>query len=167
MANSPRRLYWDSCTWLGLLKEEPSKKELIRPFWVGAQNGEYEIWTSTAVYIEVFRVDPERGLTLEESDKIIDAMLDAPHVIRVQVDMEIGKMARHLRRAHNPPLKKRWDAIHLATAIIHNADIFHTFDGSDLLPLNEQINRADGTLLRICIPDPNEGLPLLANGRDK
>lgn len=163
MINPPRRLYWDSCTWLGLINEEPDKHPMIAPFWLGARRGEYEIYTSTAVYLEVFKVSAEKGeaLTIEESDKRIDEMLDAPYVKRVQLDVEIAKLARQLRRSHAPPLKKRWDAIHLATALTHNVDALHTYDGSDLLPLDGKITRRDGKLLRICLPDPDSDAPLL------
>lgn len=48
--------------------------------------------------------------------------------------------------------KKPSDAVHLATAILLNVDEMHTYDGSDLLDLNEKVARQDGEMLKICHP---------------
>jgi hypothetical protein len=90
----------------------------------------------------------------EENDRKIHALFEQPYVRRVALDVEIGKLARHLKRTHHPILSKRSDAIHLATAAYWNAEELRTWDNSDLLPLNEKINRKDGIALKILAPGP-------------
>jgi hypothetical protein len=69
----------------------------------------------------------------------------------VQIDYDVGILARRLLRAH-PILKKPLDGLHLASASLNNIDEFHTFDGENLLPLSGVIKRADGGSLVICEP---------------
>ena len=87
----------------------------------------------------------------------IDQALEQPYVTRINVDSDIARLARKLRRQFPNELKKKGDAIHLATAVWWDADALHTYDGSDLLPLNGKINRTDGQPLPICVPDPFAG----------
>jgi hypothetical protein len=80
-------------------------------------------------------------------------------VQRVQVDVDVGTFARRLLRKF--PIRKPQDAIHAATAALNNIDELHTFDGSDLLPLDGQVSMSNGEKLRICKPptppDPDKG----------
>lgn len=68
----------------------------------------------------------------------------------VQIDLDLAKRARQLCRDH-ARLKKANDGIHLATAILFNADELHTTDQNDLLRL-APIIRKDGGPLMISIP---------------
>jgi hypothetical protein len=63
----------------------------------------------------------------------------------------VGTVARRLLRKF-PQIKKPQDAIHVATAVLNNVDELHTFDGSDLLPLDGQIPMQNGQKLKICHP---------------
>lgn len=65
--------------------------------------------------------------------------------------------------------KKPTDAVHLATAILVNADEMHTYDASDLLGLSGKVARQDGEMLTICIPyveQPELDLPPGENPND-
>ena len=62
--------------------------------------------------------------------------------------------------------KKPSDAIHLATAILMNVDEMHSYDGSDLLGLNEKVARQDGEMLVICTPNVPEPEFLLEQKSD-
>jgi hypothetical protein len=53
---------------------------------------------------------------------------------------------------HHPECKKPSDGVHLATALLLNVDEMHTYDKSDLIPLDRKVMRADGVPLRICQP---------------
>jgi len=55
-------------------------------------------------------------------------------------------------RAGHAGLKPQ-DAAHLATAAMANVAELHTFD-ERLLALDRQIDKLDGSKLRICKPDP-------------
>lgn len=58
--------------------------------------------------------------------------------------------ARRLLRLDTLPLTKPNDAIHLASALWHSVDTFHTYDRADLLKLDGMINCKDGKPLKIC-----------------
>jgi predicted nucleic acid-binding protein len=156
MTDAPRRVYWDACAWIGLLNNEPDKHPPLRIIWEHAQRGQFEIWTSTYSYLEVLEGRPALGAAYppEENDAKIYALFEQPYVKRVALDVEIGKLARSLKRKYHPILSKRSDAIHLATALYWNLEELHPWDGSDLLPLNEKINRRDGVPLKIIAPGP-------------
>jgi hypothetical protein len=87
----------------------------------------------------------------------------------VQLDVEIAKLARKIRRDYWDTVKiKRPDAIHLASALHHNATELHTWDGSHLLPFHNKIGCRNGTLLPILKPGPFDDMPLMraASGGD-
>ncbi len=165
MADLPIKAYWDSCAWIGLVNAEPDKLHPLRSIWEDAQKGEYEIWTSAYVHLEVFKAKNENGdpLSPESSDEIIEAMLSQGFVKRVQLDTEIAKLARDLRRSLDAQgLKSRPDALHLATAVYWNLDELHTWDKKHLLGLNGHVTRRDGQPLLIRIPGPEVMGPLFA-----
>lgn len=166
MADPPRSVYWDSCAWIGFIKEEADKITPLRHVWTEAQRGRYVIWTSTYSYLEVMGSPLKHGETYppEEEDDPIFAMFAQPHVRRAAVDVEIAKLARRLKREHHPTLSKRSDAIHLATALFHNVDELHSWNSSDLLPFNGKVQRRDGLPLVICVPSAHPAGPLFNSG---
>jgi hypothetical protein len=64
-----------------------------------------------------------------------------------------------------PGLKKRTDAIHLASALKFSVDALHTYDGSDLLHLDGKVPDKKGRKLSICVPDKDSDGPLFAHGK--
>ena len=168
MPSSVRRVYWDANAWIGMLNDEPDKRTPLRVIWEAAARGEFSILTSTYSYLEVMYGLNEHGMPYppEENDARVFTMLDQPYVVRVQFDTEIAKMARSLKRQFHPTLRKRADAVHLATAAYHNVEAMHTYDGCDLLPLSGLVPRRDGAKLEIVAPGPETHGPLFADGRD-
>jgi predicted nucleic acid-binding protein len=150
------RYYWDACAWIGLINKEPEKHQNLKVIWENAGRGLIELWTSAYSYVEVLKAQAENGdpLPVEESDKRIDAILGQAYVKRVQLDSEIGRLVRVLRRKVPVELIKRADAIHLASAVWWNLDELHTYDHSHLLALNGKVSRRDGKPLIIRLPDP-------------
>ncbi|MGH6822462.1 MAG: type II toxin-antitoxin system VapC family toxin [Methylocella sp.] len=151
----PRRIYWDSCTFLGLINQEPGKVNHCRLVWQEAEKGGALIYTSFFTFAEVFKVKCEAGSKplAEAKDKEIEHLLRQTWIRPGVVDERIGIAARRLMRFH-AACKKPSDGVHLATALALNVDEMHTFDGSDLLLLDGKVNRADGKPLKICIPTP-------------
>jgi predicted nucleic acid-binding protein len=150
-----KRAYWDSCTFLGLINQEPGKANDCTAVWREAETGEVIIYTSFFTFAEVFKVrceDTGKPLS-EEGDKNIELLLRQAWIRPIVVDERIGTAARRLMRLH-PQCKKPSDGIHLASALALNVDEMHTYDGSDLLVLNGKVNRADGKPLTICTPTP-------------
>lgn len=159
-----RRVYWDSCTFLGLINKELEKHSDCLAVWNEANEGKTIIYTSFFTYAEVFKAkceDAAKPLNVE-GDKAIEAILQQEFIQGVLVDEGIGIAARRLMRAH-AVCKKPADAVHLATALRLNVDEMHTYDGSDLLLLNEKIMGAHGRFLKICRPAkiPSPQAPIL------
>lgn len=154
MTSPVPRYYWDSCAWIGFIKEERDKITPARNIWMLGQKGGCEIYTSAYSYLEVIHGHIEQGEAYSPvaDDAKIYAMFDQPHVKRVQLDVEVGKLARELKRKYHPSLSKRPDAIHLASALYHNCIELHTWDKSDLLHLSNKIECRNGRLLPIVIP---------------
>lgn len=152
-ASLPRRVYWDSCTFLGLLNQEPGKVNVCTDVWREAEQGKTSIYTSFLTFTEVFKArceGPGKPLS-EENDRLIEQLLRQRWIRPVILDERIAIAARRLLR-HHPECKKPSDGIHLATALALNVDEMHTFDQSDLLRLDGKIQRADTKPLRICTP---------------
>jgi len=158
---SPKKIYWDSCAWLGLVNAEPNRKHELEVVYDQARNGLVEIWSSTLSIVEANRLSTEvrqRKPIPPDSLKAIDDLLFQPFVKLVPVDVDIAKRARKLVR-ETPGLGKKADAIHLASAIRWNIPTLHTYDRDDLLHLDGKINCDDEAPLRICEPeDPTGGL---------
>lgn len=152
----PRRVYWDACAWLDLLNGEREKLSALQHVWGKASRGEVEIWTSAFCLAEVYKAKCEGGSASlgAEGDQLLDDMFDQDFVKVVQVDTDIGRLARRLLRSH-AKLKKPSDAIHLATAVHWDLHQLHTYDGSDLLGL--VVKTAGGADLEICKPDMIDG----------
>jgi predicted nucleic acid-binding protein len=153
MVGSIRRVYWDSCTFLGLINSEAGKHADCKSVWGEAERNETQILTSFFSFAEVFKAKcegPAKPLDSDGEDKIA-AFLASEHILPIAVDRRTAELARRLMRRH-PECKKPSDAVHLATAIIMNVDEMHTYDGSDLLNLNKLVARQDGEMLVICTP---------------
>lgn len=161
MAEKPR-YYWDACMWIALIRREVNRFEACRHIIEQAQRGDAEIWTSTFTYAEVYKrkcSDSQSGIE-QADDQAFEDYLEQNYVKRIQVDVDVGRAARRLLRAH-PSIGKPQDAVHVASALIENVGVLHTFDRADLLALNGKISCQDGTSLQIVKPpdppDPDAG----------
>ena len=149
----PRRVYWDSCTFLGLINAEADKHADCLAVWRQAEAGDTLIYTSFFTFAEVFKAKCEGQAKplAEADDKKIELLLRQKWIRSVVVDERIGTAARRLMR-HHDACKKPTDGIHLATALALNVDEMHTYDGSDLLRLDGKVNKLNGQPLKICTP---------------
>ena len=97
------------------------------------------------------RCDDEQKSLLPAQDQAFEDLILQTFVERVQVDYDVGVLARRLLRKY-PTIKQPQDAIHLATALLSDVDELHTFDRPNLLDLSEKIESPSGKKLRICHP---------------
>jgi predicted nucleic acid-binding protein len=152
LADKPQ-YYWDACAWIALIQQEPGRFESLRHLIDEAKAGNVKIWTSNFTLAEVYKRpcgDEQKSLLPPNDEAFADYILQ-DFVERVQVDYDVGTLARGLLRKY-PLIQKPQDGIHLATALLNNVDELHTFDRENLLGLTEKINRRDGKLLKICHP---------------
>ena len=165
MAASPKRVYWDACTWIALIGREKirdasgvvteDRDTMCRTVWTAAQKDKtVEIVTSTLSLVEVCKA---KEVKAEGNSKIAD-FFEHPHILMANLDRFVGEEARKLMLAGHPGLKPA-DASHVATAALQNVDEMHTFD-KKLLDLDGKIDRLDGAKLRICKPDAGKDTPL-------
>lgn len=162
MTDSPKRIYWDACAWIGLIMGESKNGRAARCEHLidEARKGNLQIWTSSLTHAEVYKrkCDGADKTLQPDKDRAFEDYLEQEFVYEVALDHDIGSLARALLRTFSPPLKKPNDAVHLATAAFNNVNELHTFDGDNLLPLDGKIKKRDGTMLKICeVPEPPSG----------
>lgn len=125
-----------------------------------ARSGKVEIWTSNFTLAEVYKrpcAADQKGLTVAEDIPFEDFIIQ-DFVTRVQVDFDVGVLARRLLRNY-PVIVKPQDGIHLATALLNNIDELHTYDHANLIGLTGQIDRRDGVKLKIGPPPSRPTTP--------
>lgn len=148
--------------WIALIKREAGRFDACNFVIEGAQRDELEVWTSAFTYAEVYKrvcSNQSNGIDAQD-DKSFEDYIEQDFVKLIQVDADVGRVARRLLRQF-PQIGKPQDGVHVASAVIENVHELHTFDRSDLLSLDGQIKCLDGTPLRIRTPpnppDPNAG----------
>ena len=87
----------------------------------------------------------------EAQDRAFEDYIEAEFVRKINVDVDVGNLARRLLRLH-PGLGKPQDAVHVASCLLANLDELHTFDRSDLLRFDGALLRRDKVRLKICMP---------------
>ncbi len=101
-----------------------------------ADDGKVELCTSAFTLAEVWKkkCGDEHASILEEKDRTFEDFIESESIIKFNVDVDVGNLARRLLRRH-PEIGKPQDAIHVASCLLNNVDELHTFDGEDLLAL--------------------------------
>lgn len=93
----------------------------------------------------------EKTGIVENEDEKFENLIQAEFVRKINVDIEVGNLARRLLRKY-PKIGKPQDAIHVASCLIYNLDELHTFDEEDLLGFDNVLKRKDKKPLKICKP---------------
>jgi len=135
MAGSTKRVYWDACTWIALIHMEKIRdpkgiiaedretmcRAVIRQ--AEAKPQLIEIATSALSLVEVCK--HPKSKSTKTSD--LAAYFEHDYVLLVNLDRFSGEKARELMQAGYSGLKPP-DAIHIASALVSNAEELHTFD---------------------------------------
>lgn len=160
----PARTYWDAAAWIAYIQKEmpgpdssfsEPRYEMCRAVLEQAEAGAVEIVTSAYTLAEVCKKakDPTSpGMNLP-------AFFNQRYILLTNVDKEVGLRAQSLQLAGVGKLSPQ-DAVHLASALVANVPVFHTFD-DDLLRLDNVLNLDDGNPMRIVRPteeNPQTGL---------
>jgi len=129
LADKPKRIvYWDADAFLGLINGESDKIAECDEVWREAQNGVFQIVTSTLTIAEVIfmkgvpKLDPAKR-------PIVTAFFRSPWIVMRPVTRSIAELARDV--VWDNAIKPK-DAVHIATAATDKIAEFHTFD-KDLL----------------------------------
>lgn len=150
--------YWDTCLFLAWIKDEQRPtgemdgvREVVERF----KRREVKIVTSVVTTVEVLSGKIPIGM-----ESLISGLMK--RINRLGVDMKIAQVAHDLRNyysinrdKYDGKILSTPDAMHLATAILHRATEFHTFDRDGdgknlgLLPLSGDVG---GNRLIICKP---------------
>lgn len=128
--------YWDSCTFLALLKNEADKINECLSVIKAAQAGQVTIVTSTLTFIEVVRLEKGKPKLPKEHEEKIRDFFKHEWIYIYDVNRKIGELARELMWQYES-LKPK-DSIHVATAIRAKVDVLDTFDDG-LIKLSSKI----------------------------
>ena len=139
--------YWDTCLFLSWLRDEKRKSgemDGVREIVERSKRRDCRIMTSVITSVEVLQGTIPTGV-----DTLFAGLMR--RISRVGVDTKVAQLAHDIRdHFHSVGKKlKTPDALHLATAILHRADEFHTFDG-DLIAMSGNVA---GHKLVICKPE--------------
>ena len=132
--------------------------EMCRDTLRQAENGDIEIVTSAFTLAEVCK------RTSDPNSPAVNlaAFFDQKYILLIPIDKQIGMRAQNLQLAGVGKLKPP-DAVHIASALIANVPVFHTFD-KKLLDLDGNLTLADGNNLSIVRPTEEIPMPELLKG---
>jgi predicted nucleic acid-binding protein len=133
MTGKSETVAWDTCIFLAWLKDEkppqraPGEMEGVAQCLDGIENNRINLIASTLIFAEIYS-----GTLSEEARELFSAFRERSNVEIVPADEPINVLAGELREFYEnrddiKPLSTP-DAIHLATAIIYNVNVFYTFD---------------------------------------
>ena len=149
---SPNRIYWDACTWLGLLNQEPDKLSDVELIYQKAEQGKVTLCTSAYTLIECNRFADEEGKPKplsEEGTMKLTIFFLKPFIQIIPLNTNIAHSALNLWRTE---AKMRKDVIHVASALVHNIEMMHTYDNEDLLSRSREFHCKNGNPLIIEVP---------------
>lgn len=154
MSSIPK-YYWDACIWIELIVQSNAENTDRCKYVVElARTGKAQIWTSVFTLAEVYKrkcYKTNKSIP-EEKDDVFDDFIEQEFVRKIQVDLDVARVARRLLRTYKK-LRKPQDAVHVASCLLYNIDAMHTFDGNDLLHLDGLLPLKDKSgHLKICIP---------------
>lgn len=126
-------IYWDACCALSYVNADAERLPVLEEVLTEARRGTSRIITSIMSVVEVaFAAEEQRQGALDATqERDIDALWTPGSVITLaELHFAIAHRARALMRsAMTQGLSlKPADAVHLATAMHHSADRFHTYD---------------------------------------
>ena len=138
--------YWDACTCLGLLRDEPDKVGACQEIIDQAEAGEIQIVTSALTIAEVLWLKGHDRVPVEDREMVRNFFRNEYIVIH-EVDRRVAEIAQDVVWDFNI---KHKDAIHVATAVDMGADVLDTFDG----PLLNLDGLVGNPALKISRPAP-------------
>lgn len=91
-----------------------------------ADAGKLQLYISTVAYVECRRGSKgNERVQNGDSDDTLRKILANPRITLVELDRPTAKLARELGLSHG---LRTWDAVHLASAVQADAEVFFTYD---------------------------------------
>lgn len=140
------RHYWDTTAWVGYVAEINGAAGPMSGLMAGVERGNIELRFSAVTLAETLFRPEARPPRPWPDPHDLDSIFDAPGLLLVQIDREVGELARRLRRTYDLKVP---DALHLACAAYHNADYLITEDKALLAIPRDVIRRRDDTFLKV------------------
>lgn len=149
------RIYWDAAAWIAYIQKEmpgpdssftEPRYEMCRTVLKRAEAGEVDIVTSAYTLAEVCK----RAKDPTSPGMNLPSFFNQRYILLTNVDKVVGLRAQSLQFAGVGRLSPQ-DAVHLASALVANVPIFHTFDAA-LLKLDSILILDDGNPMRIVQP---------------
>lgn len=132
MSYPPFPLYWDANLLVSYLEGTPGRFDAVRDILIDARGGNFRICTSVISVAEVAFVGAERtfGVLDPAIARALDTLWADGTIELINLSVPVALTARDLVRTSllNGPRLKPADAIHLATAQLARASVFHTYD---------------------------------------
>lgn len=121
---SERKLYWDSDVFIDLLEQTPGRIHRLAPIVTAAEHGSVVIVTSALTMVEVVKLK-NLNLLDDQIEQLVAEFFENDYISIRNVDRFVAEKARPIVRkcGIKPP-----DAIQVATAILMEVDVMHTFD---------------------------------------
>ena len=145
---------WDSSVLISWIRgdEIADKRRAIETVVNSIERGTYKLAISTLIYVEVLeRTMPEGAIA-----QFKKFMQNRQTLEIVAVDIRVAEKAQVIRNKSSKTIRTP-DAIHVATAIVCGAKLFHTFDDA-LLRLNGK-DEVEGLMITPCdIPGKSRSL---------
>jgi predicted nucleic acid-binding protein len=140
MSDKPR-VYWDSCIFIHAFKKTPAHFNTILDIEKQAKAGSLEIFVSALVIAEVVNHKPPGQAMTDGDIRYIRNYFRNKFIKIVPVDRPIATRAADIVRNNGlkPP-----DAVHVATALRTECDVFYTYDGDGNQPGLLQHNQKIG-----------------------
>ena len=119
---------WDACVFISILKGEvrsPDEMNGLREMMDLVDRKQATLITSALVEAEVIGLVDQLDV-----QQRLEAIFERPNIVQVAASNEVFRKAGALRRAAQQAGRsvKTPDSIYIATALLHSADVLHTFD---------------------------------------
>ena len=143
-----KKRYWDSCVFLGYLKDEYDRRSQCSPIIEAAKSKKTKLITSALTLAEVFWIGGKVVPGIEARKKIKDffeySFIDISDLTR-----RVAEHARELKWDHESI--SQWDAVHLSTVINSDIVLLETYD-SVLLRYDLRFKNQNGKKIKIAKP---------------
>lgn len=151
------RFYWDADTCFSWLKREGDEDRYLRCQAVldAAASGKAQLFTSPWTLTEVLYFNDGRRNLKKRDREQIEAFFQNRYWTYLNLDRWVAAKATELFWEHHVSQK---DAIHVASALIHEIEVLHTFD-KGLISRSGEFAFKNGAKLKIERPSFQLSLP--------